>query len=70
MKVNEVPQEAEFVSDSQDVLILNKMCKVNENYDSFFIIYNKEGEIIKLYGMYGIVPYNHKTVYEENIIKE
>ncbi len=70
MKVNEVPKEAKFISDSQDVFILNEMYKVNENYDSFFVIYNKENEIIKLYGMYGIVPYNYQIVYEENIIKE
>jgi len=50
-----------FISDSQDVSELRR--QTGTDYDSYFIRVG-DGEYTQIYGMYGIVPYLEKRVYE------
>lgn len=60
--VNQIPEEAIFVSDSQDVIeIKNIVGEKAEPYDSFFVIVG-DGEYKAVWGMVGIVPYLSKLV--------
>lgn len=60
MKVSEISERYTFVSDSQDVKIINDDC--NTDFDAFFVLIH-EGEYISIYGMYGIVPELNKRLY-------
>lgn len=59
--VAELPSELDFVSDSQDVAAIKESLSLDDEYDSFFIR-TGEGEYLEIWGMVGIIPYNHKSV--------
>lgn len=50
-----------FVSDSQEVTPINET--YGTDYDSFFIEIG-DGDYIRVYGMYGIVPYFSNILYK------
>ena len=57
MKVQDVPDEAVFVSDAQQVRAIKK--HIGEDaygFDSFFVIVS-DGEYESVWGMCGIIPY-------------
>jgi hypothetical protein len=51
-----------FSNDSNDVEYLRDL--TNTRYDSYFMQTSENGEIVAIYGMYGIVPLLEKQVYE------
>ena len=51
-----------FVDTDYDVQEINNL--LNTDYDSYFVEVG-EGEYKRIYGMYGIIPYINKTIYEE-----
>lgn len=62
ISVNMVPDEAEFVSDSQEAdAIKESLGPDAQVYDSFFVIVG-DGDYEAVWGMVGIVPYNSKLV--------
>ena len=66
IKVNELPKDAIFLTDSKEVEYLNSLAKQafnfeHEPFDSFFVT-KGEKELAHIYGMYGIVPYLHKEI--------
>ena len=55
--------EAVFVSDYSEVLEVLDLAGVKDtDYDSLFVI-TGDGEYLAIWGMYGIVPYNEKPVF-------
>lgn len=60
--VRDLPKEGLiFSSDSQDVAAMN--AEFEADFDSYFVIIG-EGEYIRAWGMYGIVPWLTRQVYE------
>jgi hypothetical protein len=64
MTVQEVPADAVLITDSSEVSHLRSMFELleSEAYDSFFVIV-KDGDYARAWGMFGIVPRNHKRLY-------
>lgn len=62
--VEQLPENAVFVSDSQDTEAIKAdyPIAVVEDFDSFFVVAG-EGEYTAVWGMYGIVPKLDKMVY-------
>lgn len=54
-----------FLSDWQEVIEVKKylMPEVRGEFDSFFVRV-EDGEYTEIWGMMGIIPYNHKVVYK------
>ena len=62
IEVSQVPDEAEFISDSQDVDAVRELVGPDaQGYDSFFVIVG-DGDYDAVWGMYGIVPNDDKQV--------
>jgi hypothetical protein len=59
-QVGDIPDYFSFISQDSEVIEINK--EYETEFDSFFIEYF-DGDILSLYGMYGIVPYKDKLVY-------
>jgi hypothetical protein len=62
MTVQDISQEYDFTNDSTEVRSINSQVDGGADFDSYFIA-QQDGEIIGAYGMYGVIPYNNKTVY-------
>lgn len=67
MKVREVPESCQFVTDSTEVDHLNRQIDGGASFDSFFVEVG-DGEYTRVYGMYGIVPHNDRTVYSKYLL--
>jgi hypothetical protein len=61
--VETVPQEAVFLSDSQEVEVVRDFFQYAEEYDSFFVILG-DGDYTRCWGMKGIVPELSRPVAE------
>lgn len=62
MKIKNLPENAQFVSDSQEVNSIKEFLgRAANKYDSFFVIVG-DGEYDAVWGMYGIIPYLYKEV--------
>lgn len=61
VKVKDIGESLQFISDSQDVEPMNE--EYGEDYDSYFIE-QAEGCILQVFGVYGIVPYLEKDTYK------
>jgi hypothetical protein len=58
----ELPQNALFMSDSQDVkAIKTYVGEIANEFDAFFVVLG-DGEYLAVYGIYGVIPYLTKTV--------
>ena len=58
--VRMIPENADFVSDSQDVQAIREhIGKAADGYDSFFVILG-EGDYAHVWGIAGIVPHLSK----------
>lgn len=57
----EIDGVVSFQSDSQDVNEFNE--RLGVNYDSYFTVW-KDCDLIKVFGMEGIVPYLHKEIFK------
>lgn len=59
MKISDIPNDSQLITDSQDVkaVLIELGAPINEEYGGLFI--TDEG---KVYGFEGIVPYLDKTV--------
>lgn len=51
----------QLLTDSQDIEDINK--EYNQKYGLYFIVWNKHGEVIAVYGNENNIPYNHQKVY-------
>jgi hypothetical protein len=60
--VANIPVEAEFISDSQEVWQVRQYLGIRAaGYNSFFVI-AKDGDYTAIWGMSGIIPYQSKLV--------
>lgn len=62
MKVREVPESCQFVTDSIEVEQMNRQIDGGASFDAYFVEIN-DGDYTRVYGMYGIVPHLDRTVY-------
>ncbi len=61
--VKQVPQDMQFISDSQDVTEINRHFGIESGeFDSYFV-YVDGGDYVQVFGMEGIVPYLYKPVW-------
>jgi len=57
-------QDLIFVSDNQDIkFIKDFISETKKDYDSFFVKI-ENGDYTEIYGIYGIIPYLSKKVYQ------
>ena len=63
MLVRDIPEDAIFISDSQDVNATLEMTGCDEDFGGLFILTN--GTVL---GIEGIVPYLDKSVYEAGVL--
>jgi hypothetical protein len=62
MRISNIPSEAQFVSDSQDVSAIKEYLgnkPTHKRFNSFFIIVGN-GEYDSIWGMEGIIPWLYK----------
>lgn len=60
--VKELGPHLAFISDSQDVKAIRESCGLLLPFDSFFVA-TDNGEYTEVWGMFGIVPFDNRSVY-------
>jgi hypothetical protein len=61
--VKDIPDNFQFLSDSQDVEQIKSDIPGADEFDSFFVSI-QDGDYLDIYGIKGIIPYNNKPVYK------
>ncbi len=71
MTVAEIPADATFVSNSEEVQHIREHLSLapDEDFDSFFVRIGN-GEYTDVWGMTGTVPFNDKNVYPVSLVRQ